>query len=198
MKPTLTPHQFVDHWANIRLKETSAYVTHFDDLCELVGHPKPAHMDKTGETFTYQKGALKEQAGEIARHGFADVWYKNHFAVEYKTARQPKTLAEAFKQLQQYASALENPPLLVVCDFERYEVHANFNGAVSKVYRFANADIASDREVSGTHFTAFQILHHLFFDPVRRTQRLDPQEESQVGSAAGRPLLDQDHVLFVL
>jgi hypothetical protein len=25
-------------------------------------------------------------------HGFADVWYKDHFAVEYKTARQHRTL----------------------------------------------------------------------------------------------------------
>ena len=156
---------FVDAWANVRLKESAAYVTHFDDLCTLVGHPKPAHMDKTGETFTYQKGAQKEQAGEIVGNGFADVWFKDHFAVEYKTARQHKTLAEAFKQLQQYGGALENPPLLVVCDFERYEVHANFNGAVSKVYRFTNADIASDKDIPGSKFNAYQILHHLFFEP---------------------------------
>jgi hypothetical protein len=165
MKTTLTPQQFVDQWANVHLKESASYVTHFDDLCALVGHPKPAHMDKSGETFTYQKGALKEQAGEIVGHGFADVWYKDHFAFEYKGAGQHKTLTEAFKQLQQYSGALENPPLLVVCDIERYEVHANFNGAVSTVYRFTNADLASNADVSGTRFTAYQILHHLFFDP---------------------------------
>ncbi len=165
MTPTLTPQQFVAQWTNVHLKESASYVTHFDDLCALVGHPKPAHMDKTGETFTYQKGALKEQAGEVVGHGFADVWYKDHFAFEYKGAGQHKTLTEAFKQLQQYGGALENPPLLVVCDIERYEVHANFNGAVSTVYRFTNADLASNADVSGTRFTAYQILHHLFFDP---------------------------------
>jgi hypothetical protein len=79
MKPTLTPHQFVDTWANVHHKESSAYVTHFDDLCMLVRHPKPVHMDKTGAPFSYQKGALREQAGEIVEHGFADVWYKDHF-----------------------------------------------------------------------------------------------------------------------
>jgi hypothetical protein len=100
LKPTLTPQQFANTWANVRLKESSAYVTHFDDLCELVGHPKPAHMDQTGTTFTYQKGARKEEAGEIVGNGFA---------VEYKTARQHKTLTEAFKQLQQYGGALKNP-----------------------------------------------------------------------------------------
>jgi hypothetical protein len=47
MKPILTPHQFVDTWANTHLKESASYVTHFDDLCTPVGHPKPVHMDKT-------------------------------------------------------------------------------------------------------------------------------------------------------
>ncbi len=184
MKPALTPYQFVDHWANVRLKESASYVTHFDDLCALVGHPKPAHMDKTGETFTYQKGALKAQAGEIVGHGFADVWYKDHFAVEYKGAGQHKSLVEAFKQLQQYCGALENPPLLVVCDIEHYEVHTNFNGAVTKVYRFTNAEIGTSQEVSGTPFTAYQILYNLFHNP----EALRPQQSiaSVTEKAAGQ------------
>ncbi len=162
---TLTPQQFVANWSNIHLKESASYVTHFDDLCELVGHGKPAHLDKTGEVFTYQKGAVKAEGGETIGHGFADVWYKDHFAVEYKGAHKYKTLNEAFKQLQQYCGALENPPLLVVCDIEHYEVHTNFNGAVTKVYRFTNGDIATSHEVAGAPFTAYQILHHLFHDP---------------------------------
>ncbi len=55
----LTPEQFVAHWADTRLKETASCVTHFDDLYELLGHPKPAHMDKTGEKFAYQKEVIK-------------------------------------------------------------------------------------------------------------------------------------------
>jgi len=58
----MTPEQFVSNWANTQLKETASYITHFDDLCELLGHSKPAHMDKTGETFTYQKGVHKAGA----------------------------------------------------------------------------------------------------------------------------------------
>src|SRR5574341_770438 len=58
----MTPEQFVAHWGGTRLKESASYMTHFDDLCELVGHPKPAHMDKTGEKFTYQKGVVKAAA----------------------------------------------------------------------------------------------------------------------------------------
>ncbi len=90
MKPTLTLRQFVDAWANVHLKESSAYVTHFGDLCTLVGHPKPAHMDKTGETFTCQKGALKEQAGEIVE--LRDNWLN-----PYKG--QPAGLQNAHRKL---------------------------------------------------------------------------------------------------
>jgi hypothetical protein len=166
MPTKLTPQLFVANWSNTQLKESASYATHFDDLCELVNHAKPAHFDKTGDVFTYQKGVVKSEGGQAVGNGFADVWFKDHFAVEYKgAAGHHKSLAEAYKQLQQYSGALENPPLLVVCDIEHYEVHANFNGAVSKVYRFTNADIASDKDLPDSNFNAYQILHHLFFNP---------------------------------
>ncbi|HZY40867.1 MAG TPA: DNA methyltransferase, partial [Anaerolineae bacterium] len=168
----LAPQQFVTNWSNTQLKESAVYVSHFNDLCELVGHDKPAQLDKTGATFTYQKGVLKSDGGQIIGQGFADVWFKDHFAIEYKGPGKYKTLTEALKQLRGYAGSLENPPLLVVCDIEHYEVHTNFNGAVTRVYAFTNADIASPRDVPGTRFTAFQILHHLFHDPeILRPQR---------------------------
>ena len=185
--PKPTPQQFAATWSHTQLKESAAYITHFDDLCELVGYAKPAHLDKTGEKFTYQKGALKTEGGEVIGHGFADVWFKDHFAVEYKGAGQHKTLDAAFKQLLQYCGALENPPLLVVCDIEHYEVHTNFNGAVTKVYRFTNADIASTKEVTGTPFNAYQILHHLFHDP----EALRPHETiTSVTEEAARKFAD--------
>ena len=40
----MTPEQFVAHWADTQLKETASYVTHFDDLCDLLGHP-PLSID---------------------------------------------------------------------------------------------------------------------------------------------------------
>jgi len=196
----MTPEQFVAHWADIQLKETASYVTHFDDLCDLLGHPKPAHMDKTGETFTYQKGvtksitpflkppkrARKSKADEktlpllaptpapppsitapIAEggRGYADVWFRRHFAVEYKTAGKHKDLTAAYRQLLFYKDALENPPLLVVCDIEHFEIHTNFTNTETRVYKFTNADIAGSRSVPGSRFTAVQILDKLFHDP---------------------------------
>jgi DNA-binding transcriptional regulator YiaG len=41
------------------------------------------------------------------------------------------TRAAAFAQLQRYAPALQNPPLLVVCDLARMEIHTNWTNTVS-------------------------------------------------------------------
>lgn len=40
---------------------------------------------------------------------------------------------------------LESPPLLVVCDLDRFEVYTNFTGTVKRVYAFALADLAANR-----------------------------------------------------
>jgi len=67
--------------------------------------------------------------------------------------------------LQLYREVLGNPPLLVVCDFDRYEVHTNFNKTVKRVYRFSNAEIPSDSPVDGSTLTPIQVLRALFAEP---------------------------------
>ena len=61
--------QFVSKWREIELSERSACQQHSIDLCELAHHPKPAEADKTGESFTFEKGAEKHGGAE----GWADV-----------------------------------------------------------------------------------------------------------------------------
>lgn len=76
----MTPHAFIDKWRGVELKERSASQTHFNDLCALLDFPDPVSADKTGEWFTFEKGASKTTGGE----GWADVWRKGCFAWEYK------------------------------------------------------------------------------------------------------------------
>ena len=57
---------------------------------------------------------------------------KRLFAFEYKAAR--RNLGEALKQLMTYALALDNPPLLVVCDTSIIEIHTHFTNAPSEVH----------------------------------------------------------------
>src|SRR5665213_1619146 len=162
----MTAAEFKQKWSRYQGKETSAYQGHFDDLCRLLGQPTPAETDPSGsDSFCYQKRVIKDaelfeldktsDPGEATERGFADVWKKGFFAWEYKGKK--KNLDEAYKQLLRYRESLLNPPLLVVCDFDRYVVKTNFNGTVQEVHEFTNAEI--DRPEN------LRILRALFTDP---------------------------------
>ncbi|MFN7140656.1 MAG: DNA methyltransferase, partial [Limisphaerales bacterium] len=161
----MTAAEFKRKWARFQGKETSAYQGHFDDLCRLLGQPTPIEADPSGaDFFCYQKRVIKDaehldlespDTAEPGERGFADVWKKNCFAWEYKGKK--KNLDEAYKQLLRYRESLLNPPLLVVCDFDRYIVKTNFNGTVQEVYEFTNDEI--DRPEN------LKILRALFCDP---------------------------------
>ena len=45
-----------------------------------------------------------------------------------------KDLKDAYDQLLKYREALENPPLLVVCDMDRIVVHTNFTGTRTEIH----------------------------------------------------------------
>ena len=113
----MTPKEFISKWQAADLKERSAAQEHFLDLCRLLGEPTPAEADPTGESYCFEKGVSKLSGGK----GWADVWKRGCFGWEYKGKRHD--LKAAYVQLQQYATALENPPLLVVCDLERFCIY---------------------------------------------------------------------------
>jgi uncharacterized protein YaeQ len=74
------------------------------------------------------------QADEVLVYAFssaADVWWRGKFAWEYKRKGKHRDLVDAYRQLLQYREALENPPLLVVCDIARTEIHTNFTGTAA-------------------------------------------------------------------
>lgn len=166
----MLPAEFVAKWSRTKLRERQSSHEHFIDLCHVLGLPTPAEADPLGECFTFDQG-LKRESGES---GFADVWRKDRFAWEYKGRH--KNLAAAYSQLQLYRDSLGNPPLLVVCDFDNYEIHTVFNNAVSRVYRFTNNDIATDIIVPESHFTALEILRALFEDPSRLNPGKSPEK----------------------
>jgi type II restriction/modification system DNA methylase subunit YeeA len=143
--------QFVAKWQPVELTERSAYQQHFLDLCELVEHPKPAELDPKGEFFTFERGVTKR----TGRKGWADVWKKNHFAVEYKGKH--KDLDAAYDQLLLYRGNLENPPLLVVCDMDRIIIRTNFTGAVEKKHEIPLEGLSEPNNLD--------ILSWLFHDP---------------------------------
>ncbi len=149
----MTPAQFKAKWAKFSGKESAAYQDHFSDLCRMLGVPTPIEADPTGnDSFCFQKRVAKDAelfdfdaTGEALpaskERGFADVWKRDCFGWEYKGPGED--LEKAYKQLLRYRESLLNPPLLIVCDFHRYIVRTNFNGAVQETHSFTNADIDS-------------------------------------------------------
>ena len=131
--------EFIAKWKASELNERSAAQEHFIDLCRLLGEPTPAEEDPSGQRYCFERGARKDSG----RRGWADVWKRHCFAWEYKGKH--KDLNAAFDQLRQYALALENPPLLIVSDMERFRIHTNWTNSVSAIHEFALDDLADAR-----------------------------------------------------
>ena len=132
----MTPAEFIYKWRASELKERSAAQEHFIDLCRMLGEPTPAEADPTGEHYCFERGARKDEGGD----GWADVWKRHHFALEYKGKHS--NLDMAFTQLRQYALALENPPLLIVSDMARFRIKTNWTNSVSRTHEFVLEDLA--------------------------------------------------------
>lgn len=131
----MTPSEFLTKWRANELKERSASQSHFNDLCALLGVLDPVSADPKGEFFTFEKGANKTSGG----NGWADVWKRGCFAWEYKGRHA--NLDAAYRQLLQYAVALENPPLLIVSDMDRIVIRTNWTNSVQEVHTFALDDL---------------------------------------------------------
>lgn len=133
----MTPQQFATKWKASTLKESSASQEHFIDLCHILDEPTPAEADPDGSWFCFERGAKKTGGGD----GWADVWRRGCFAWEYKGKH--KDLTAAFVQLQRYAIALENPPLLVVSDMDTILIHTNFTNTVHEVHAIPIDELAN-------------------------------------------------------
>jgi hypothetical protein len=149
----MTPSEFIAKWRDNKLSERAGAQPHFLDLCEVLGVEKPSDPDN----YCFERGAKRTGAGR----GWADVWMRHRFAWEYKAPQA--NLDAALKQLMTYALALDNPPLLVVSDRLRIEIHTHFTGTPSEVHTIALADIGTPENL--------QKLKWLFTD----TEKFKPQ-----------------------
>ena len=179
----MTPDDFVRKWRNVALTERAAAQSHFIDLCRMLDEPAPTDADPAGEWYAFERGASKTGGGE----GWADVWKRGHFGWEYKGRR--KDLKAALIQLQQYALALENPPLLVVCDMDRFEIHTNWTNSVSVVHAFSLDDLR-DAEVRRRLKSVFSDPEQL--RPGKTRQKLTEEAATEFARLAQR-LRDRGH-----
>ena len=126
----MTPQDFIAKWGApdgipgpaFALNEEQGAQSHFLDLCELLGVPKP------GSSEGYR---FEEKSNVIGGHtGYADVFMRGVFAWENKAPG--KNLDAAIKQLLTYSLALSNPPILVVSDRLTIRLHTQFTGHPSQ------------------------------------------------------------------
>lgn len=143
----MNPDDFVKKWRTIlRPKppdgpsERAFSQEHFIDLCRLLGHKTPGESDPA--MFRFEKPLTKITGVK----GFADVWKAGHFGWEYKGPH--KDLQAAYVQIKLYTDAMENPPLLVVSDMERFRIHTNFTSSVATVYEFGFEDLLQPEKLA--------------------------------------------------
>jgi type II restriction/modification system DNA methylase subunit YeeA len=157
--PPLSLPEFVERWKASTLSERAAAQSHFIDLCEVLGQPHPAAADQTGETYAFEKHVSTSDDGK----GYADVWKRGYFGWEYKGKHHD--LAAAYRQLLRYREDLENPPLLVTCDQERFEIHTNFTGTRPQIYSFTLADLLSSAPTANCALPPVEVLRAVFTEP---------------------------------
>ncbi|MDX6751298.1 class I SAM-dependent DNA methyltransferase [Geminicoccaceae bacterium 1502E] len=166
----MTPEQFIAKWKNASLNESQAAQEHFIDLCRLLGEPTPGEADPGGEWFCFEKGATMTTGGE----GWADVWKRGHFGWEYKGKK--KSLDDALDQLKRYALALENPPLLIVCNLDHFRIVTNWTNAVSHRHDLTLEDLREP--------TKLRLLKWAFSEPERLRPGLTRRTVTEI--AAGK------------
>jgi hypothetical protein len=179
----LTVADFVHRWKINSQSERASAQSHFNDLCELLGERTPAQADPTGERYAFEKQVSKTRGGT----GFADVWLRGHFAWEYKCKGKHKTLQKAYEQLNDYREDLGNPPLLVVCDFERFEVHTNFTATRKRIYAFTLDDLNRNHVTATCPLPPLDVLRALFGDyNVLRPEYTDAQVTQEAAKLFSR------------
>ena len=164
--------EFYAKWTGSAGRENASAQEHFIDLCRLVGEPTPNEDDPHQARYTFEKQTTRSSGPR----GRVDVWLSGKFAWEYKGRH--KDLRAAYKQCLDYHEALGNPPLLVVSDLERFEVHTKFTNRESWTYSFNLSDLRSNRFVKVTTGTgetppdapnlrAREVLKALWADPFK-------------------------------
>lgn len=161
---------FAEKWRNSAGGEQASSQEYFIDLCRLLEVSTPNEADPSQEWYRFERPLEKVHGGK----GFADVWKRGHFGWEYKGKHAD--LRSAYDQLLSYREALENPPLLVVSDMERIEVHTNFTNAKHDVHTVTLDALSADDD---TTVAALDILRAVMSDPDQLRPGQSPDEVTE-------------------
>lgn len=111
-----------------------------------------------------------------------------HFAWEYKS--KDKDLDAAYQQLLKHREDLQNPPLLVVCDLVRFEIHTNFTDTAKRVYGFALDDLLNNVPTPSCPRPPLDVLRLLFTDPYELRPERSTAEVTEIAAREFASLAD--------
>jgi hypothetical protein len=141
MAPTgFTVNDFIRKWRAVELKERSAAQEHFIDLCRLLGEPSPAAADPTGDFYCFERAVPRRRA--VAKVGpmcGSGVTSAGNTRANARTSKPPSASSSNMPL------ALENPPLLVVCDLDQFVIRTNWINTVSEKHEFRIEDLLEPR-----------------------------------------------------
>ena len=141
----MSPAEFIATWENTTLNEEQGAQSWFNDLCDLIGYPKPlGELNSLTYAFEHR-----------VETGKADAYYENHFGWEFKT--QEGQLDGAMRQVLGYSMYLKTPPLLVVSAFNVIRIRTNFPSMESVQREIRIADLAEPETLA--------VVKRIFTDP---------------------------------
>ena len=143
--PTISPQKFIELWTDAGFNESQGAQSFFNDLCDLIGHPKPRDV-RDPESFTFEKAVPG---------GFADAYYERHFVWEFKG--RDRQLNDAVTQAVGYARHLKNPPLIIASSFETIRIETNFQGMELVQHNITVLELDQP--------DTLRLLRHVFFNP---------------------------------
>lgn len=208
MPESLTTGEFVQRWAGRKLTERASAQPHFNDLCHMLGVPTPTDNPVTDSDYgfeavtdvsasgvyatTSEDGLFRYQVKTGPGKGFVDVWKREHFCWEYKRPVKHANLAAALAQVKIYKDYLGNPPLLIVCDIDRFEIHTNFTNYPPEVYRFTINDLVNpsdDWHKSHPDIAPLAVLRKVWedvewFRPAKTTAAITEKLAGDIGEVA--------------
>jgi hypothetical protein len=173
----MTPQDFITKWGSggpaFNLNEEQGAQSHFIDLCDVLGVPRPGSED--GYVFEKQTLVLGEA------RGYADVFRRGAFAWENKAPG--KNLDSALKQLLNYSSALSNPPILVVCDRLQIRVQTQFTGHPTERFTVMLAELAQPDKLA--------LLRRIWLDPESFRPKITSRDITEVAAKSFATLAGQ-------
>jgi hypothetical protein len=168
---SLSASEFAAKWQGVTTTERASSQSHFIDLCRMLDVLTPHEADPTGESYAFEKGAARFTGGD----GWADVWKRGHFGWEYKGKHHD--LVAAYRQLLDYKDDLENPPLLVVSDMDRIEVHTNFENTKPSTHVVTLEDLRTNPA------EALRILRAVMTNPEELRPKQTPDEVTRAAAS---------------